>query len=192
MVKSTVSQIENKVKIRKAILAKLRSQDEAERAVKSDMIKRRLFKEKCFKNAKAVMFYVSKSYEVDTSLMIEEAFKKGKRVIVPVTKPKEKKLIPSEIKYPNKDLVEGLFGIREPKKECLKAVDIKDIDMVIVPGIAFDDKGNRIGHGQGYFDGFLRYLPKKTPAIGLAFKLQLVRRIKALPWDIPVTKIITA
>jgi len=192
MVKLSESQIENKAKIRKEILARLRSQVNTERIVKSDKIKRRLFKEKCFKNAESVMFYVSKSYEVDTSSMIEEALKKGKRVIVPVTNPKEKKLIPSEIKCPSKDLAKGLFGIREPKKECIKAVDIKDIDMVIVPGIAFDDKGNRIGHGQGYFDRFLKHLPKKTPTIGLAFKLQLVRRIKALPWDIPVTKLITA
>jgi len=192
VVKSAESQIENKTRIRKKILAKLWMQDKAERVVKSDKIKRRLFKENCFKNAESVMFYVSKSYEVDTANMIEEALKKGKRVIVPVTNPKEKKLIPSEIKCPNKDLAKGLFGIREPKKECIKAVNIKDIDMVIVPGIAFDDEGNRIGHGQGYFDRFLKYLPKKTPTIGLAFKLQLVRRIKVLPWDIPVTKIITA
>jgi len=192
VVKLSESQIENKAKIRKEILARLRSQVNTERIVKSDKIKRRLFKEKCFKNAESVMFYVSKSYEVDTSSMIEEALKKGKRVIVPVTNPKEKKLIPSEIKCPSKDLAKGLFGIREPKKECIKAVDIKDIDMVIVPGIAFDDKGNRIGHGQGYFDRFLKHLPKKTPTIGLAFKLQLVRRIKAFPWDIPVTKLITA
>jgi 5-formyltetrahydrofolate cyclo-ligase len=192
VVKSARLYIEDKVKTRRTVLTMLRLQDEAERIAKSDKIKRRLFKERCFKNAKAIMFYVSKSYEVDTSCMIEEALKKGKRVIVPVTKPKEKQLIPSEIRYPDKDLAEGLFGIREPKKECIKTVDIKDIDMVVVPGVAFDNKGNRIGHGQGYFDRFLRHLPKKTPAIGLAFKLQLVRRIKVLPWDIPVTKVITA
>ena len=58
--------------------------------------------------------------------------------------------------------------------------------------LAFDKKGNRIGHGQGYFDRFLKKLPSKTPTIGLAFKLQLVKKIHAFPWDIPVTKLITA
>jgi 5-formyltetrahydrofolate cyclo-ligase len=192
VVKSTKFFVEEKGKLRKEILAKLRSQGKTERAVKSDKIRRRLLKENCFKSAESVMFYVSKPYEVDTARMIEEALKKGKRVIVPVTNPKEKELIPSEIKYPKTDLKKGPFGILEPKKKCMKTVSIKDIDMVVVPGIAFDKEGNRIGHGQGYFDRFLRNLPKKTPTIGLAFKLQLVRRIKTFPWDIPVTKLITA
>jgi 5-formyltetrahydrofolate cyclo-ligase len=181
-----------KEQIRKHILAALRRQNSAQRSAESDQIKRRLFKEKCFKQAVSVMFYVSKPYEVDTSVMIEEALKLGKKVIVPVTNIKEKKLIPSEIRYPEKELAKGPFGILEPKKKYIKTVMPNEIDMVIVPGIAFDRKGNRIGHGQGYFDRFLKYLPKRTPTIGLAFKLQLVRRIKAFPWDIPVTKIITA
>jgi 5-formyltetrahydrofolate cyclo-ligase len=192
VVKSTKYFVEEKEKLRKEILASLRLQDKTERAVKSDKIRRRLFKENCFKSAESVMFYVSKPYEVDTGSMIEEALKQGKRVIVPVTNPKEKELIPSEIKCPKTDLKKGPFGILEPKKKCMKTVNMEDIDMVVVPGVAFDRKGNRIGHGQGYFDRFLKYLPKKTPTIGLAFKLQLVRRIKTFPWDIPVTKLITA
>ena len=64
--------------------------------------------------------------------------------------------------------------------------------MVIVPGIAFDKDGNRIGHGGGYFDRFLKNLPKKIPTIGLAFKFQLIERIKTLHWDVPVTEVITA
>jgi 5-formyltetrahydrofolate cyclo-ligase len=192
VVKSTKCFVEDKTVQRKKILARMRLQDKVERAVKSDNIKRRLFKEKCFKDAQSVMFYVSKSYEVDTSNMIEEALKQGKRVIVPVTNPKEKELIPSEIKCPRRDLKKGPFGILEPKKKCAKAVSLEDIDIVIVPGVAFDRKGNRIGHGQGYFDRFLKNLPKKTPAIGLAFKLQLVRRINTRSWDMPVAKLITA
>ncbi|MDD5504785.1 MAG: 5-formyltetrahydrofolate cyclo-ligase [Candidatus Omnitrophica bacterium] len=178
--------------IRREILARLRLQTRQDRIIKSDKIKRRLLKEKCFRDASLIMFYVSKSYEVDTTGMIEEALKRGKRVVVPVTQTKEKQLIPSEITCPARDLVKGPFGVMEPRKECIKAVNIEDIDLVIVPGIAFDSKGNRIGHGQGYFDRFLRRLPNKIPTIGLAFKLQLTRRIKALPWDIPVTKLIAA
>jgi 5-formyltetrahydrofolate cyclo-ligase len=192
VVKSAKLPIAEKAVIRKEIMAKLLSLDRAERAIKSGKIKRRLFNKECFKRSESIMFYVSKSYEVDTTSMIEEALKQGKRIIIPVTKPKEKKLIPSEIKCPCKDLAKGAFGIREPKKACIRPVKLNDIGMVVVPGIAFDRQGNRIGHGQGYFDRFLRYLPEKTPTIGLAFKLQLVRRINTRPWDIPVTQLITA
>lgn len=191
MVKLTESKPASKARIRKDMLTRLRQHTKKQRAAKSDKIKRRLFKEKYFKQAATIMCYVSKPYEVDTYPIIEGVLKSGKRLIVPVTKTQEKILIPSEISDLQKDLGQGPFGICEPKKECMKTVDLKDIDLVLIPGIAFDRQGNRIGHGQGYFDRFLSNLPNKIPTIGLAFKLQLVSRINALPWDIPVTKLIT-
>ncbi len=192
MLKLNTKKQEEKDKIRKDILAILRSQKDSERAIKSERIKKKLFQDKSFQQAEFIMFYVAKSYEVDTIGMIEETLELGKRVIIPVTKTHEKSLIPSEIKDPKKELARGPFGIYEPKREYMKAVDPKDIDVVIVPGVAFDKKGNRIGHGRGYFDRFLKNLPSKTPTIGLAFKLQLVRKISTFPWDTPVTKLITA
>lgn len=191
MVKSNINQ-EVKKSIRIAILAKLRSQGKRERSRQSQEIKRRLFKDRSFKTAEKIMFYVSLDYEVDTADMIKEAIGLGKRVIVPVTDSRKKRLIPSEITDPKRQLHKGPFGIYEPKKEYMRAVKTKDIDMVIVPGVAFDKRGNRIGHGGGYFDIFLKNLPKKIPTIGLAFKIQLLKRIKTLSWDIPVTKVIIA
>jgi len=109
-----------------------------------------------------------------------------------VTDVQKKELILSEVADLKKQLQRGPYGIYEPKKEYRKTVHIKNIDTVIVPGVAFDKDNNRIGHGGGYFDKFLKNLPDKIPTIGLAFKLQIVDRIKTLSWDIPVTKIITA
>jgi len=192
MVKSTTQIKLQKDKIREEMLAKLRSQGKQERSKRSQVIKRRLFTDPYFQTAESVMFYVSKDYEVDTKDMIDEALKLGKKVIVPVTKPKTKRLIPSEIKDPKRQFHKGPFGIDEPRKDDIKPVPLKEIDMVIVPGIAFDKKGNRIGHGVGYFDRFLKSLPRKAPTIGLAYKFQLIKRINTLPWDIPVTKLITA
>lgn len=192
MVKFNKQSLDEKDKIRREILIKLRSQDIMERNRRSQEIKRGLFKDKSFQTAKSIMFYVSKDYEVNTRDMIEEALRLGKRVIVPVTKPLKKRLILSEITDPKRQFHRGPFRIDEPKTEHIKAVSIKDVDMVIVPGVAFDKKGNRIGHGVGYFDRFLKSLPKKIPTVGLAFKFQLVKRIKTLPWDVAVTKVITA
>jgi 5-formyltetrahydrofolate cyclo-ligase len=192
MVKLKNAVQENKKKIRKSTLIRLRSMDQAERKTRSHKIKRRLFKDRSFKRAESIMFYVSKSYEVDTSQMIEEALRSGKKVIIPMTDTQKKRLIPTQITDPKTQLAKGAFGVYEPKRKYLKPVDVKDIDMVVVPGIAFDKKGNRIGHGKGYFDRFLQSLPKKTPTIGLAFRCQLIERIKTLAWDISVTKLITA
>ena len=184
--------VRNKQKIRKEILTRLRSQDSGERLIKSSKIKEQLFKDEYFKRAESVMFYVSKEYEVDTEAMIEEALAIGKRVMVPVTETRTKNLIPSEIKDPKSQFCKGPFGIHEPKKEHIKKADLDKIDLIIVPGVAFDKHGNRLGHGEGYFDRFLKSLPKKVPAIGLAYDFQLVERIETLSWDIPVTKVITA
>jgi len=192
MIESDKIKQAKKDQIRKEILVKLRLQDQLERITRSKDIKRRLFQESSFKSANSIMFYMAKSYEVDTKAMIDEALTIGKKVIIPVTDTQEKRLIPSEIKDPQTELIKGPFGIYEPKKETMNAVKTDDIEVVIVPGIAFDAKGNRIGHGEGYFDRFLKYLPKSTPTIGLGFIFQLVDKIDTLSWDIPVAKVITA
>ena len=179
-------------KIRKEILTHLRSINKAKRSVRSREIKKRLFNTKQFQTAKSIMFYVSKAYEVDTREMIDEALALGKRVMVPVTDIKTKRLIPSEITDPGRQLSKGAFGVYEPREEDIKPVPPDEIDMVIVPGVVFDKRHNRIGHGGGYFDRFLQTLPKHVPTIGLAFSFQLVDRIKTLPWDVPVTGVITA
>ena len=139
------------------------------------------------------MFYVSQDYEVATRDMILEALKQKKRIIVPVTVLKERKIIPSEIDDIKEEKFEkGPFGIKQPKKEYIKPVPIENIDLVIVPAVAFDGQGNRIGHGAGYYDNFLKTLSIGTLTIGLAFDFQLVRRIPTLSGDIPVKKIISA
>jgi 5-formyltetrahydrofolate cyclo-ligase len=186
------SKQQEKEEIRRSMLAQLRSQGRGERSRQSQEIKRRVFKDSSFLSAKNIMFYISLDYEVDTWGIMEEALKLGKKVIVPVTDSRRKRLIPSEMTDPKNELQKGPFGIYEPKREYIKAVDTKDIDIVLVPGIAFDRKGNRIGHGGGYFDIFLRNLPKNIPTLGLAFKLQILKKINTLTWDVPVTRVITA
>lgn len=180
-----------KERIRKETLEKLRSQSSFDRETKSAEIKKKLFKDSAFTTASKIMFYVAKSYEVDTYSMIEEALRQGKRIIVPVTSIGEKKIIPSEIKSPE-ELEKGPFDIKQPKAEYTRPVPVKDIDVVIAPGIAFDNSGNRIGHGAGFYDRFLTTLPSPTLTIGLAFDFQVVSEIPALSWDVPVKKIISA
>ena len=178
--------------VRKEIRGKAKSYSELEKSRKSGIIKTRLFNEEVFKKAKVVMFYVSLKDEVDTLSMIDETLKAGKRVCVPVVLKKEKRLMVSEVKDRVDDLESGHFGIYEPKRDRVKEVPLEDIDLVIVPGVAFDDSNARLGRGAGYYDAFLCRLPKKTKTIGLAFDFQIVKSLPKTPRDIPVQKIITA
>lgn len=179
-----------KDKLRVEMLNRLKQQQEKERISKSRAVKEKLFNSAEFKKAKVVMFYVSKDYEVNTYDMIDEAILMGKIVIVPKTTKKENKLSVYEISTRN-ELSLGNFGIYEPKRSC--GLGKKEtIDLVVTPGIVFDKYGNRIGHGRGCYDAFLKSLDKKTCVIGLAFNFQIVDEIPAGPNDIPVKKVISA
>lgn len=177
--------------LRSKILTMLKTQKEEERKNKSLKIKGILFSLPEFIKAKVVMFYLSFNGEVETFDMIRSALKLGKTVAVPVTK---KEIIPSVVSDLDKELACGLYGIKEPKKIYLRPIDFDLLDLVIVPGVAFDNKGNRLGRGKGYYDRFLKKLPSQTHTVGLAFDFQVVDTL--LPnlekHDLPVKRIIYA
>lgn len=181
-----------KHKIRRHIIAKIKSYSALEKSKKSAIIKDRLFNEKEFKKAKLVMFYVSLKDEVDTLSMIDEAVKMGKRVCVPVILKEEKRLIAGEIKDREKDLERQHFGIYQPIAGHVREVPLENIDLVVVPGIAFDRNNVRLGRGHGYYDRFLCGLPKDTRTIGIAFDFQVLEYLPKDSHDIPVWKTITA
>ena len=184
--------MEEKQKIRARILFNLRKQRGEERKQKSERIKEKLFLLPEFNTAKTVMFYISTPEEVDTRSIIKEALERGKRVVVPITNVKEVKLEASNLLNSDKDLVQGAYGIYEPGASCKRPISLEEIDMIVVPGVAFDIEGNRLGRGKGYYDRFLKELPGNIPVIGLAFNFQLLENLPHAFHDIPVTRVLAA
>lgn len=152
-------------------------------------IKNKLFKMKEFERSSCIMFYVSYDNEVYTHEMIKDCIKNKKNVVVPVTDKKNKKLIFSKLENWD-DLSPGAYNILEPNKEKIKEISINEIDLIIVPGVGFDENGNRIGHGKGYYDNLLKNSTKALH-IGLTFESQILKQIPIDAQDIPVKKIIT-
>ena len=181
-----------KHKIRHEIKARIKTQSELEKSRKSGIIKNKLFELEEFKKAKVVMFYVSLKDEVDTLSMIDDAAKTGKRVCVPVILKEEKRLIAGEIKDRVKDLERQHLGIFQPIAGHVREVPLENIDLVVVPGVAFDKNNMRLGRGHGYYDRFLSSLSNRTKTIGLAFDFQVVEYLPKDSHDIPVWKTITA
>ena len=138
-----------------------------------------------FKNAKTVFCYVSAGSEVKTQSLIQEMLTK-KRVVVPYCTDKCGNMIAVEIKSLD-ELKEGLFGISEPvtPKEFPK----EEIDFVIVPGIAFDKDGYRLGYGKGYYDRFLRGYSQ--PKVLILYKTCLLKKLWHGRFDVPVDMIVT-
>lgn len=184
---------QKKKNIRNTILKKLKDHKEEERSKKSSEIKRKLFSLKEFLKARTVLFYLSLDGEVDTVRMIKDCLKQGKRVAVPFIEKQARRIIPSLLEDYDRDLVCGPYGICHPKKDYIRPVPLEDIDLVIVPGVAFDRAGNRLGRGHGYYDRFLSQLPKEVPTIGLAFDFQVLEDFPPLePHDLSVATVLFA
>lgn len=155
---------------------------------KSELIKNKLFKLIEFHQASTILFYISYDNEVFTHDMIKECLSIEKMVVVPKSVSKENTLILSELVDWN-DLEIGAYNILEPKNESIKEIPIDLIDLIIVPGIAFDVNGNRIGHGKGYYDRLLRNANSRS--VGLLYEFQLVNKIPTEKHDKTVNMLIT-
>jgi len=177
-----------KARIRSKILLKLKKQRKEDRDRKSDLIMKKLFRALVFKKAKVVMFFISFGGEVNTKNMIRQAMKLGKKVAVPVCR-KNRILRPSFLAE-NAKLTRGLYEVYEPAIK--KFISLDDLDLVVVPAVAFDKRGNRLGRGKGYYDCFLHKLPSKTASIGLAFDFQILPSIPTTCLDKEVHKVIFA
>ena len=139
-----------KAQIRSKILLALKTQKEEDRNRKSKVIQDKLLRNKVFKKAKIVMFYIAFGGEVNTEEMIREAKKIGKRICVPVCR-KDKETMQPAILKDHAKLKKGPYGVLEPVAETL--VNPEDLDLIIVPGLAFDIRGNRLGRGGLKFYG---------------------------------------
>lgn len=138
-----------------------------------------------FLRAETVFCYVSAHGEVETLHLIKELLKE-KTVVVPYCTDSEGNMICSQIKSVN-DLTEGRFGIPEPENpECFPK---EKIDFSIVPGIAFDKEGYRLGYGKGYYDRFLCGL--KTFKLGVCGKDFLLDKLPHNEYDIKMDSILT-
>jgi len=178
-----------KDKLRKELIETRKRLQKKEVLEKSKQIKKRLFEMKEFKQASTILFYVSYDNEVYTHDMITESLSNRKNVLVPITDTKKHCLIISKLKR-WEDLEHSNYSILEPKKDCVHEVSLANIDIILVPGVVFDESGNRIGHGYGYYDSLLRN-SKKALHIGLAFEIQIVKKILTEKRDVPVDKIVT-
>ena len=176
--------------IRKKIL---KQRDDIPQEIKTDKnsnIKMKLFSLHEFMNAGVVCFYASFRSEVETLTMIKESLAMDKRVVLPKVQIKGRGVALCEIKDIN-ELSAGHMGIPEPTLLYESALSIDEVDLIVIPGVAFDYACNRLGYGGGYYDMLLAQRKKKTPIIALAYEEQIVDKIPSEAHDIKVDMIIT-
>lgn len=157
----------------------------------SDIITDKLLNLDCIKNAKNIMLYLDFNNEVSTYSLIKKLLNLGKIVSSPITLKEERKLIPSQITDLKNGIQYGAYNIREPKPECSPAINIKDLDVVIVPAVAYDKNCYRLGYGGGFYDRFLENLRKDAVTIGIAFDLQIFYEVPKEAHDAQLDYIVT-
>jgi len=181
---------ELKTAIRKQAHENRRAQ--VEKDAVSEKIVQRFMDLPDYHSAKTVMFYVDVRDEVRTRQALPAALASGKRIVVPYCVDGELELFWLE----NMEELElGMYRILEPKNDLRtiesKRVQPPDLDLVMVPGVAFDRNGGRTGHGKGYYDKLLQHARLDAPLIALSFECQMFERIPAESHDIYMDKVVT-
>ncbi len=198
-----VRNLETKKQIRTRVLKKRMALTTEERDRYSQKIRSFIVGCPLFQSAREIYCYASFREEVQTSGIMEEAWKTGKRVAVPCVADAGK----MEFFYIESlaELLPGYYGIPEPvwdaariaqpelsfHREMQKGLETEHSQvLMLLPGAVFDKSGNRIGYGKGFYDRYLQAHPK-CRRIGLAYSIQCVEKIPADPFDINVEAVIT-
>lgn len=175
-----------KDEIRNAVKAKRRQLTREQIDEASGRITEHIISLDCYKKADTVMTYLSAFKEPSTDGIISRLFFDNKRVVVPISNTDTFTITPSYLTSPDK-LIKGAYGIKEPE-ECI-AADISGIDLALIPGIAFDINGARIGFGKGYYDRFLAAF--KGIKAGICYDFQLLDYVPSSPHDVKMDIILT-
>jgi len=180
---------QSKILIRKRLRETLAGMTEPQRHGKSVAACAYITASPEFRNASVVMVYLPLPLEVDVSGIALRAWQAGKTVCVSKVSWDQRRMLPTEIKSLTSGLTTSQHGVREPASGNPIPVDM--IDMVIVPGLGFSEKGHRIGRGMGFYDRFLGQSEFLGVSCGVAFAEQMVAELPALDHDIPLAMLAT-
>lgn len=176
----------HKAALRDRMKAVRASIPEDERASLAGRVTERLFALPELAGARTVMVFSSFGSEIDTGEIAGRLLLEGRRVLLPFLQGRDMEA--AELR-PGEGPVRSAYGPKEPPDRA--PVDSLEIDAVVVPGLAFDRDGYRVGYGGGHYDRYLVRLRPGTPRIGIAFHVQIVEAVPRAPGDEPVTLVVT-
>jgi len=141
-----------------------------------------------YARARSVMLYAPIPGEVDCRPIAVAGWKDGKKVLLPRVTWSPRRMVAVPVHSLDHPVVTGRNGLREPEGQ---PVAIEEIDLIVVPGLAYDRHGNRLGRGGGFYDRFLARPGLAAHTCGLAFSIQVVGNIPVHPNDYPVKVLVT-
>lgn len=189
-----MNEISNKKKqIRREKLKIRREMNIEEKSNYDKVIKDKFFESSFYKESENIFIYISYDSEINTKDIITRAIKEGKKIYVPRTEFSTKLM--NAVRIENFDnLVESRYGILEPKKDE-PFIDPNDLDLIVVPGVAFDKNGGRVGYGAGYYDRYFKRInnenKSKIVKLALAYDFQLMDKVPTDEEDVLIDAVMT-
>lgn len=185
-----MNQKADKKQLRTHIMEARKAMSAAERSMRSERACKHLLTSEKMGSAKTIMAFHPFGEELDILPFVEEARKRGQEIWLPLTISSDRRLIPYRYTGPHM-LKQGVYGIWEPDPAKAEQGDLSTLDTVLVPGVAFDRNGGRMGYGGGYYDRFLAALGTKPYLLGVGFSMQVVDHVPLEPHDIPLDALVT-
>lgn len=177
-----------KAELRARMRAELKRLSSADRAAASLQACLRLEQQEVWRKADSILFYAPLPDEPDIWKLLIDALAAGKTVALPRFVADTNSYAACQIQEISRDIRTGQYGIREPQEFCVK-ISLNRLDLILVPGVAFDLDGHRLGRGKGFYDRLLAVL--HGPTCGVAFDQQIVSQIPVEPHDMRLSCILT-
>ena len=172
-----------KSELRKQVLQEMKAISREQKQAIDQALTEHFLHHLFYQEAKTIAIYLSFPHEFQTHELIEQALRDGKKVLIPKTYPKGRM---DFVVYDPQQLVKTSFGLLEPQGD-LEVVDVSQIDLIHVPGLAFTREGYRIGYGGGYYDRYLKHFPGHT--LSTVYPCQIQEFIPD-DHDIPVQEVL--
>ena len=180
---------EIKAALRREIRARVAQLPPAARVAAAGQLCQRVVEWSVWREARTVLLTWSLPDELAVTCLIEAALADGKHVALPGFDPRSDSYVARRMKHHGSDLAAGRYGVMEPRPECPE-VPFAALDLMLVPGVAFDPAGNRLGRGRGFYD---RMLALTTVAVscGIGFDEQIVSEVPVEPHDVKLHYVLT-
>jgi 5-formyltetrahydrofolate cyclo-ligase len=179
-----------KTELRKIVLDKLDGMDESVRATASRTIVQEVIALAAYRESSVVLAYASFGSELQTDGFVRSVLDQGKTLVLPKVNRAKAFLDLYEVEDPERDLEAGVWGIPEPRAGN-RAVGLDAVEFVLVPGVAFDSRGGRLGHGAGFYDKLLGSSDRRPYLVAGAFENQMVEKVPVDQHDVLMDMVIS-
>lgn len=176
--------------LREDLKQRLESLTDAEVRTRSEKVCENLFGCEAFRHAGTLMLYMPLPGEVDLNHVILRCFQENRTVCVPKVDWEHKKMWPVQIRtFDDRGFINDRYGLRTPEDGV--PIPFEMLDLIVIPAIAFDTDGYRLGRGAGYYDRFLGQSGISGRSIGLCFDEQIIDRVPRDAHDVPMNLVVT-